>query len=86
MYLNQQEIQELIHYRSLENPVVSLYLNVTPRKFQTELHSLTHVAKNKVRERKTHTEGQIEGVEEVLRQIASHVEKSDSRFKGILVQ
>lgn len=83
MYLDQQEIQKLVQYRNTENPVISLYLNVTPpRQFETELNSLVRLAGQRMRERQVHSDKQIKHLESLLQQIESHVLKKYKPPKG----
>ena len=83
MYLDHAEIQHLVQYRNPENPVISLYLNVTPpREFVTELNSLAHVARQKLEDRRSHSSGQRKELDKLLQRIESHVYKELRLAKG----
>ncbi len=83
MYLDQEEIQNLVQYRNTENPVISMYLNVTPpRAYSTELNSLIHVARQKLEDRQSHTSRQRKELGKLLEGIENRVRKDLSPAKG----
>ena len=52
MLIDRQELDKLVAYQNKENPVVSVYLNVTPpRNYTTELNSLIHTTRQNIADR-----------------------------------
>ncbi len=77
MAIYKDQVKELLAFRerAREHPVVSLYLNVTPpRPFVSELRSLLHARRTRLRE-SDWAKGEIRALEELFERIEARVEE-----------
>lgn len=75
MMIDWNQLEALARYQNLENPVVSLYLNVTPpRSYESELNSLIHIAYRSQENR--YTNDQLKQLKKVLDSIETHIFKN----------
>lgn len=81
--LERNQLEGLIRHKNAENPVVSLYLNVTPpRKFSSDLNSLIHTTRNNLKESGSYSRETLERLDGVFREIERHVREDLVRTEG----
>lgn len=72
MDISRKKLEELTRHRNEENPVVSLYLNVTPpRDFKAELNSLIHTTLHSIEDR--YNKEQLKGLGQVFTRLEEYV-------------
>jgi len=83
MRIDREQVESLAKYQNTNNPVVSVYLNVTPpRNVSSELNSMIHTTLKTVEEDARYTEEQVKGLKKVMDQIEDYIQKAYKRTSG----
>lgn len=81
MMIDRNALNTLADYQNTENPVISLYLNITPpRNYENELNSLIHTTLREIEENQRFSEKQVKRLKKLMENIADYAEKE---FKGL---
>ncbi len=83
MMIDRSELEELAGYQNTRNPVVSLYLNITPpRNYENELNSLIHTTMRAVERNGRYTDQQVKELEKLTQKIEDYAQKEFKRLEG----
>lgn len=82
MMIDRNELEILANYQNTENPVVSLYLNITPpRNYENELNSMIHTTLREIEQEARYTDKQIKRLKKLMEKIEDYVAKAFNRFE-----
>jgi peptide chain release factor subunit 1 len=80
--IRKREIEELLAQRSEEHPFVSVYLNlVPPRQFTTELNSLLHTERQRIRNEGLYSDDELRALDKLADRIEAYVKDRSNRFE-----
>ncbi len=84
MMIDRAQVEELAGYQNTGNPVVSMYLNVTPpRNVESELNSMVHTTLKTVASDSRYTREQVRRLKSLLERIEGDVQKKHVRLSGV---
>jgi peptide subunit release factor 1 (eRF1) len=83
MTIDRDQVKAVTDYRNTTNPVVSVYLNVTPpRQVSTELNSMIHTTFQSIKQNGSCTQKQADDLKTVMEKIQDHVQTAYKRASG----
>ncbi len=83
MFIYRKQLKDLIQYENHSNPIVSLYLNVTPpRQFTTELNAMIHNSRKQLKEENRYDKQQHNALDRVFSKLETHVSEAMERKKN----
>ncbi|HMA86755.1 MAG TPA: hypothetical protein VKN73_13715 [Desulfosalsimonadaceae bacterium] len=82
MMIDRNELETLANYQNTENPVISLYLNITPpRNHENELNSMIHGTLREIEQSNRYTDKQIKGLKKLMEKIEAYAANALKRLE-----
>ncbi|MFW5901470.1 MAG: hypothetical protein ACOCTS_00360 [Thermodesulfobacteriota bacterium] len=83
MIIDREQVEKLANYQNINNPVVNVYLNVTPpRNVSSELNSMIHTTLRTIEQDSRYTEEQVKGLKKVMDRVEDYIQKAYKRTSG----
>ncbi|MGM0454214.1 MAG: hypothetical protein ACQERN_13740 [Thermodesulfobacteriota bacterium] len=83
MFVYRKQLKDLIQHENHNNPIVSVYINLTPpRKYTAELNSMIHNARKQLKGENRYDKQQRNAVDRVFAKIETHVSEAMERKKN----
>jgi peptide chain release factor subunit 1 len=83
MMIDRNQLEILANYQNTENPVISLYLNITPpRNPENELNSMIHNTLREIEQDNRYTDKQIKRLKKLMEQIEDYAASALKRIAG----